>query len=302
MELNINIISSKNYKILTKNINSEIDKSHQKEFIKTIASDFGYKITSKTLCKLLYNIHLGQYEIILFESPKEDFVLEDELFLKAFELFDIPKSGYRVFIYQNSIFIFQDGDSIFFKTFENDFNIDELSDFITRHYGIEQFEFTYIKQKQYDLLAQEEMPKSTHTYITLHNTYEMRILFVFMLVVLLAIGYILYLLFSDDVPIEQNMIVEEPQIANIETIEKESYSKTLNTFFANLNEVNIILESLSIENSTLKATLVSENKEKLFSFASKYDDNLTIKKIIYDTLTNKHIMEIEFAIQGGGVL
>ncbi|QOG12576.1 hypothetical protein [Arcobacter sp. FWKO B] len=303
MQTNSCIIDSTKYKILTKNINSLIEKNHQKEFIQTLAGDNNYIITSKTKSLLLYNPHLKQYEIVLFECNEKDFILECELFSNAFDLFDIQKDGYRVFIYKRGIYVYKNSKAIYFKTFESDFTIDELSDYIGRNYGIYTFEFTYIKQDQFDKLKTKQIEKSNFYYITFENNFEFKILLAFVATITLSIAYILFMILNKPHQISsEQKSTQELVERTIEVQEKYQISEYINELFLNLNKQQIILQSINIEQNLLKAILKSENKEKLFEFASKYDNNLAIKKIIYDNLTNHHIMEIEFVIEDKGIL
>lgn len=304
MDTKIRLIPLSQLTKIKKSISAPINQKEIITFIKTLSEANGYIISTDTKAYLIYNEFIKEYEIILFEAPKNDFIMECEIFTKAYELFDIPQNGWRVFIYQKGIYLYLDGVFRYYKIFDMDFEIEDLDEFIVKNYGLGNFEYTYIRQAQYDELLKSIDIKSSCEFYRLKNKVDLFGVLMASSVVLIAVSLYLVseiinktndeVVLIEDVPTPQELTAVEPKAID------KAFSKTLNELFINLNTNKIILQDLSLKNGAIIAVVNAKDKEKLLNFANEYS-KIRINKIIYDKLQEIYSMEFEI-VQGTPIL
>ncbi len=304
MDTKIEVIPLSKLTKITKSISIPINKKEIGTFIKTLAEANNYLISTDTKAYIIYNEFIKEYEIILFEAPKNDFITECEIFTKAYDVFDIPKSGWRVFIYQKGIFLYFDGGFRYYKIFDMDFEIEDLDEFIVKNYGFETFEYTYIRQAQYDELIKNIDIKSSCELHRLRNKVDMFGLLTVSSIILIAISlYLVYEIVNTQsqevVSVEEVASIEEPTIQEPKILDK-AFSKSLNELFINLNTNKLILKDISLKDGAIIAVVNAQDKEKLLNFANEYN-KIRINKIIYDKLQEIYSMEFEI-VQGTPIL
>lgn len=286
------MINSQNITKFTKRISTNINQQELQNFASTIAQNGKYKITSNTYYYIFHNETTQEYEIILFDSTDENFFCEFEIFSRAYLLFDIPIDGWRVFIYQKGIFLYFNGQIKFYKIFDTDFSLDEIDIYLSKTYKIDNFEYTYIKQNQYETLLNSNDKIETLEYKKLNQSRSLTIFLIFLLTITILILYTIYLILTNkQTSIEVPITIDEKIITNQNSPQNNSFAKTINQFFITLNSENILLQSLHFDNDVFKATITSKDKDKLLKLEN---NNIEIKKFIYDKISNQYIMEIEF--------
>lgn len=283
---------------INKTISSQLEEKELDSFIKALIKESAYRVLANSRYSYFYNSYLNQYEIVIYEKPQNEYILAFEIFKNAFLKFDISQKGWVVFVYKEGIFLYQNGNFRFYKIFDINFEIEYLDEFIAQNYGLDKFEYRYIKQDEYDKLKSLNIEKSSIKSYKISNNNALFILLIFF-VFLLIVGVFLFInLKVDDIVIEDEPIVAIEEISYDTTkesnIKQKIYSKNLNELFKNLNQKGILLKNISIKKDFISLIISSTKKDNLLEFCGDYD-NLKINKINYNEEEKNYMMELDFA-------
>ena len=218
---------------------------------------------------------MGFYQVIVFEGK-----VIKPLLLKS-------KVANELFVFETFFAVYKEGKLYYYQEIKNDFNLDELKQFIRKRLFIDEIQISYAKKASFN----EEENNEHHLIKPIKSR-----LFRYYLIYLILICTSLYFFEfykvnqyhpltnlrnqTEQIKLNQNFLYISEYILNV-------YEKS--------KEKRVFIDSFSIKNAKIIIDINSKNKKYIYDFLNEFE-NTNIKSIYFDEKLKRFITNASFKI------
>lgn len=302
---NIGFVNSNTIYSLSFEVTEKISPKNLTKFIKTNILNENIDINQNTFYYIKYLDSSTSYEVVLFNDCTIDkFIFEPFLLLGYYYNNEI-KNKNDIFITQDYFALFINQEFITYKNIKNE-TIEDISIYVSQTYNISIDNLITVSKEEISIFRKNYFLYQNNNidfnYQNFNKTDSFKIFQIYLVVVTLIFGYILY----EKLSINQKIVIIKPEQnisnKNIKLLEKIYIKHKKNkiiedttTLFKYLKINHIKIETINIKKDIVYTTFISKDKRRLYNILTIYN-NTKIKSINFDKDKSIYSMIVEIKL------
>ncbi len=301
-----NFIVASNIQIITIKVTEEINQSFIKDFIKTTLETNEIILDNNTYVAYSFIPNNNLYEIYVVHSSLDDLLIAPDILTTFYKHKD--NKATNLFILKDFFVVYKGQKLYCFKSFKESSTYEDIKSYVTQTYKLHLDNIYTIdddKFNQLKLLYSQEnytTKRSSFQKIKNDNSFLAFSLFTIVsIIIFLIILYNSYINTNDILTTKLYTIknkyeqIKQKQHTQKEPINHNKISLKLIELFKYIKLENITTQKISYESHKIHLALLHKSKDKLLSFLTIYNNNISIDRIEFlkEQTLYKMVIKIE---------